>query len=396
MALVLKDRVQETTTTTGTGTITLAGAISGFQSFSVIGNGNTCYYTIQGGAQWEVGVGTYTASGTTLSRDSVLESSNSGSLVNFSAGTKNVFVTYPAERAVTLSDIQTLTNKTISMSGLLQLDKSSDIVAAATTDLGTATGNAVTVTHSGTTLAITSLGGSSLQSGTELTITWSVSGGSLSVTHNATSLILPSGADLPIADGDVWKVQKIADGLSYWRVIDITKADGTSTQGVPTGSILDYGGNSAPTGFLLCDGANVNRITYAALFAVIGTNFGVGDGSTTFTLPDFRRRVAVGAGGTGTAKLGNSVGSSGGAETHTLTQAEMPNHTHVQNGHSHTQRYYSTGVSGNSLATVTKNGAIGNSNTTTTSTTATNQNTGGGGAHNNMQPSLVVLKIIKT
>ena len=99
MALVVKDRVQETSTTTGTGTITLAGAVSGFQSFSVIGNANTTYYAIVGGTEWEVGRGTYTSSGTTLSRDTVLESSNSGSLVNFSAGTKNVFVTYPAEKA---------------------------------------------------------------------------------------------------------------------------------------------------------------------------------------------------------------------------------------------------------------------------------------------------------
>jgi hypothetical protein len=99
MALVVKDRVQETSTTTGTGTITLAGAVSGFQSFSVIGNANTTYYAIVGGSEWEVGLGTYTSSGTTLSRDTVLESSNSGSLVNFSAGTKNVFVTYPAEKA---------------------------------------------------------------------------------------------------------------------------------------------------------------------------------------------------------------------------------------------------------------------------------------------------------
>ena len=100
MPLVVKDRVQETTTTTGTGTITLAGAVSGFQSFSAIGNGNTTYYAIVLGAEWEVGIGTYTSSGTTLSRTTVLESSNGGSLVNFSAGTKNVFVTYPAEEAV--------------------------------------------------------------------------------------------------------------------------------------------------------------------------------------------------------------------------------------------------------------------------------------------------------
>jgi hypothetical protein len=99
MALVVKDRVQETSTTTGTGTITLAGAASGFQSFSAIGDGNTTYYTIVGGTQWEVGLGTYTSSGTTLSRDTVL-SSSTGSKLDLAAGTKNVFVTYPSDKAI--------------------------------------------------------------------------------------------------------------------------------------------------------------------------------------------------------------------------------------------------------------------------------------------------------
>lgn len=102
MTLVVKDRVKETTSTTGTGTVTLSGASTGFQSFSVIGDGNTTYYAIVNSStgEWEVGIGTYTASGTTLSRDTVLESSNSGSLVDFAAGNKDVFVTYPAERSV--------------------------------------------------------------------------------------------------------------------------------------------------------------------------------------------------------------------------------------------------------------------------------------------------------
>jgi hypothetical protein len=102
MALVVKDRVKVSSTTTGTGTFTLGSAALGFQDFSVIGDGNTTYYTITGvgSAEFEVGVGTFTASGTTLSRDTILESSNAGSAVNFSAGAKEVFVTYPAERAV--------------------------------------------------------------------------------------------------------------------------------------------------------------------------------------------------------------------------------------------------------------------------------------------------------
>ena len=102
MALVLADRVRETTTVTGTGTATLLGAVSGYQSFSAVGNANTTYYVIanQSATEWEVGIGTYTSSGTTLSRDTVLSSSNSGSLVNFSAGTKDVFCDYPASKAV--------------------------------------------------------------------------------------------------------------------------------------------------------------------------------------------------------------------------------------------------------------------------------------------------------
>ena len=95
---VFADRVKETTTTTGTGTVTLAGAATGYQSFAVVGNGNTCYYCIAGGAEWEVGSGTYTSSGTTLSRTTILASSNSGNVVTFSAGTKDVFLVVPADQ----------------------------------------------------------------------------------------------------------------------------------------------------------------------------------------------------------------------------------------------------------------------------------------------------------
>ena len=105
MAFVIKDRVKETTTTTGTGTVTLLGAVSGFEAFSAIGNTNTTYYAIvhQSADEWEVGIGTYTASGTTLARTTVLSSTNSDAAVDFAAGTKDVFVTYPADKAVYVS-----------------------------------------------------------------------------------------------------------------------------------------------------------------------------------------------------------------------------------------------------------------------------------------------------
>ena len=111
MALVLKDRVKETSTTAGTGTLTLAGAAAGFQSFAAIGNGNSTYYAIvdSTAGTWEVGIGTYTSSGTTLSRTTVLSSSNGGSLVSFAANSKDVFCTYPSEKSVYLNTADVVT-----------------------------------------------------------------------------------------------------------------------------------------------------------------------------------------------------------------------------------------------------------------------------------------------
>ena len=100
MPLILANRVQETTTTAGTGTITLAGAVAGYQSFAAVGNGNTTYYTIVDGNDWEVGIGTYTSAGTTLSRDTVLSSSAAGTKINLSGTAAKVFVDYPAEKAI--------------------------------------------------------------------------------------------------------------------------------------------------------------------------------------------------------------------------------------------------------------------------------------------------------
>jgi len=100
MAHVVADRVRETTTTTGTGTYTLAGAVTGFETFGSIGNTNTTYYCCTDGTNFEGGVGTYTSSGTTLARTTILQSSNSDSAVNWSAGTRQIFCTLPAEKSV--------------------------------------------------------------------------------------------------------------------------------------------------------------------------------------------------------------------------------------------------------------------------------------------------------
>jgi hypothetical protein len=149
MALILKDRVKETTTVTSTGTATLLGAVTGYQAFSVIGTGNTCYYTIaaQTGNQWEVGIGTFT-SPDQLSRDTVLESSSGGSLVNFSAGTKDVFIAQPAEKAV-----YTDANNIVNTSGnaattvtFTQVNATNLVANTVTLTAGTITTNAANAT----------------------------------------------------------------------------------------------------------------------------------------------------------------------------------------------------------------------------------------------------------
>tara|TARA_R110000868_G_scaffold25254_1_gene98548 strand:- start:135 stop:980 length:846 start_codon:yes stop_codon:yes gene_type:complete len=133
MALVIADRVRETSTTTGTGTLTLAGAVSGFQTFSsAIGDANTCYYTIVNGSEWEVGLGTVAAG--TLARTTILQSSNADAAVNFSAGTKDVFATYPADKSVFK-------------------DASNNVNALGTVSSGVWNGSEITVPYGGTGVA---------------------------------------------------------------------------------------------------------------------------------------------------------------------------------------------------------------------------------------------------
>jgi len=133
MALVIADRVRETSTTTGTGTLTLDGAVTGFRTFSsAIGNTNTCYYTITMNGDYEVGLGTVGAG--TLARTTVLKSSNSNTAVNFGAGTKDVFVTYAADKAV-------------------YKDASNNVNALGTISSGVWNGTEITVPYGGTGVA---------------------------------------------------------------------------------------------------------------------------------------------------------------------------------------------------------------------------------------------------
>jgi microcystin-dependent protein len=165
---------------------------------------------------------------------------------------------------------------------------------------------------------------------------------------------------------------------------------------IPAGVIFPHAGNTVPGGYLECDGAAVSRVTYAGLFAAIGGLYGVGDGSTTFNVPDFRGRTLVGA-GTGPGLTNRVLASQIGEENHVLTVAELAAHAHGVNDPTHTHQYLHL-TSGNDAQV----GATGDivtgfviEATTASPTGVTIQNAGSGAGHNTMQPGSVVKFIIK-
>jgi microcystin-dependent protein len=191
---------------------------------------------------------------------------------------------------------------------------------------------------------------------------------------------------------DALVARKAASNAKRVNALD-RKESPPAAPGMPTGVISEFAGASAPAGYLLCDGAAVSRATYSDLFATIGTTFGAGNGSSTFSLPNHGGRVAAGK-GSGTFA---TLGATGGAETHTLTTAQMPSHTHVQNSHTHSPPAGSFIIYGNGGGgSGTGGGAALSVSTNTAAATPTNQNTGGGGSHNNLQPFIVMNFIIKT
>ena len=238
MALVIADRVRETTTTTGTGAITLAGAYTSFQTFSAaIGNANSTYYTIASATsgQWEVGIGTYTSSGNTLSRDTILASSNSGSAVNFSSGTKDVFVTQPAERSLLVQSAGSGL-----FAGVAAFTANGIPYAGSTSTLSTGSG----LTFDGTTLAA-----SNISTGGSLTLSGGTANG---VAYLNASKVLTTGSALTF------------DGTNIFSVTSSTYAVAKL-----------FGGTGAGNGAyfaLYAQGANA---------AYIGTDSGVTGGGTS-------------------------------------------------------------------------------------------------------------------
>ena len=161
MAHVVADRVRETTTTTGTGTYTLAGAVTGFETFGSVGNSNTTYYCCTDGTDFEVGVGTYTSSGTTLARTTILQSSNSDNAVNWSSGTRQIFCTLPAEKSVILDSSGDLTLTGASYN--VVWDKSANALKFGDdAEARFGTGNDLKITHDGNNSIIADEGTGSL------------------------------------------------------------------------------------------------------------------------------------------------------------------------------------------------------------------------------------------
>ena len=188
-------------------------------------------------------------------------------------------------------------------------------------------------------------------------------------------------------EGTLWsdtngeKVLWIKQGASWVAVWGNGQGLGT-----PTGTITQYAGASAPSSWLLCQGQAVSRTTYAALFAVTGTTYGTGDGSTTFNLPNLQGRVPVGLQSSDSDF--NARGKTGGAKTHTLTTAQMPNHQHTMNNDGYGNVGYGEG-GGITMYTVGFGSARRNTGVVTAYA-------GGGESHPNLQPYITLNYIIKT
>lgn len=191
-----------------------------------------------------------------------------------------------------------------------------------------------------------------------------------------------------------------AHALDVTGDVNITgnyKVNGTNLQTVPTGTVSAFAGSAAPTGYALCDGSAVNRTSQAALFGVIGTTYGVGDGSSTFNLPDLRGRVVAGFGesllGATADTLGEDNGLIANTKTHTLLESEMPSHQHktdgTDSGDNHAVRRGADAIIDGTSQTSSNDDAYYKVGSLTGTA-------GSGQAHNNVQPTIILNYIIKT
>lgn len=321
-----------------------------------------------------------TAAGITPNSNPVLLNSR-GEATIFWDGNYKVTVTDADDNLIYTVD--NINAGSVSVESYLTVSGTNTITAtAASTISAYQTGQVFSFIPAGTNTAATTINIDSLGAKNVYSNGAACAGGELKI--GVPVQVMYDGTQFNIVGTSVITASQMNSGAAASGTVATANGSGGVTYaatGVPTGTILDFGGTVAPTGYLGCDGTAVSRTTYATLFGVIGTTWGAGNGSTTFNLPDFQRRVAVGSGGSGTGTLGNAVGNTGGAETHTLTTPEIPAHTHAQDA-------------------LTKLALVGtgadSTNNNANAIGGTTGSTGGGGAHNNMQPSAVVLKIIKT
>ena len=281
MALVLKDRIKETTSTSGTGTYTLAGAETGFEAFSTIGDGNTTYYCCTDGTDFEIGVGTYTLSGTTLARTTILQSSNSDSAVNWGSGSsRTIFCTYPADKSVFLN-----------ASG--EMEVSGKITADAGIDIDN-------FNIDGTTIALSS-GDMTIDSAGDIVI--DADGANVTIKDNGTSILdianNSSDVELTVSTADKNFKIKGTDGSSGITALDIDMAlNGKAT----------FSGDVVVTGDLTVTGDDIVMGTNTAghILVADGTNFNptaVGDLSEISTVATDDVLLAVDTSGGGLKKI---------------------------------------------------------------------------------------------
>ena len=338
MALVLADRVKETTTTTGTTDFVLSGADAGFQTFAAgVGANNTTYYAVALGSDFEIGLGTLSSDGLTLARTTVLQSSNADAKVSFAAGSKSVFVTYPADKAVLSDATQTLTNKTLNsptfVTPVLGTPSSGTLTNATGLPLSTGvTGNLpVTNLNSGTSASATTFwrGDGS----------WALPAGGVTYTAVKTSNYTAANNDgvltnttggaftvtLPTSPS-VGNIVLVIDSLSQWGTNNLTVD--------PTASIKIAGNTAGDT--LICDitGATVTLVYTGATYgwnvaAQVGGNGGTAVTLTgtqtltnkTLTTPTLTTPVASTTIGVG----GATASASGAGITFPATQSASSN-----------------------------------------------------------------------
>jgi len=302
MALVIANRVQETTTTTGTGTVTLAGSASGFQSFAVVGNTNTTYYTITSGTDWEVGIGTYSTTGPTLARTTILSSSNANAAITL-AGTSIVFSSYPAEKVI--SDGYGLLPVANGGTGQSSYTNGQLLVGNTTGNTLTKTtltaGTNVTITNGSGAITInaadqfvgtvTSVGGTGTVNGITLTGTVTTSGSlTLGGTLSGVSLTTQVTGTLPVANGGTGATTLTANGVLYGSGTSAIAATAVGT----TGQVLVGNTGSAPTWSTL---SGIGVTSFSA-----GTT-GLTPSSATTGVVTLAGTLGVANGGTGATTL---------------------------------------------------------------------------------------------